>query len=382
MQCEDEESTDDNFQDAVEDSQPPPLMRKSSFTRRFFTHIADEEAEVTLELSSFGAAADQVKETLVEDIQSAELMSPSMTIKALLSDEPFEDAVSQFEDSLLRAGIKFVQLDIDVMNGSFVIRTMGKENLLIAKSQFDAWNSQRIIAMLEESAASHQVQHKVQYPCGAQGEEWFKWDSITTDDEIALCPISEDTDEYQNVVQLMRDETGLGTAKNVWTRKITKIERVVNVPLWRSYYFFCQDLKAKKRNKGSANELWVKHGTGSMDPFKICSGEAGIDKNYSREKGNMFGKATYTAENAAYSDDRNYCYDLPDGKSRQMFLCRFAAGTVLEMTYGEASQQLLRQPKEADSVRGDVVPGSNFFALMSYTDYQVYPAYLVTFLKR
>lgn len=223
------------------------------------------------------------------------------------------------------------------------------------------------------------AQNQVQYP----NEDWFKWDPIGADEtETVLHVVDPASEEYGNVVQLMRDQTGLGTDKGVWLRHITKVERVQNPTLWSSYYYACQALKAKPlRNNGSANERWVKHGTGVTDPVKVCCGEAGIDKNYSKEQGNMFGKATYTAEDAQYPDSRGYCYDCSDGITRQMLLCRFAAGTISEMTYSAATKDLKHPPPDFDSVRGDVVPGLQLFALMSYRDYQVYPAYLVSFLK-
>ncbi len=52
------------------------------------------------------------------------------------------------------------------------------------------------------------------------------------------------------------------------------------------------------------------------------------------------------------------------------------------MTYSkEVTKDLIHPPADHDSVRGDVVPGQNFFALMSYRDYQICPAYLVSFRK-
>jgi len=267
-----------------------------------------------------------------------------------------------------------VAWDINAESSSLVLRATGAANLSMAELQFQAWQNQRLVCALEQGAADNQVQ----YP----NDGWFKWDAIDADEsETVLLAVDEASDEFEKVVQLMRDQTGLGTAQNVWQRKVTRVERVMNTSLYDHYFYFCQALKKKPRNNGSANELWVKHGTGNTDPVKICRGEAGVDKNYSKESGNMFGKATYTAEDARYSDSRGYCYDCPDGCTRQMLLCRFAAGTVAELTYGEATKELKHPPPHFDSVRGDVVPGSSFFALMSYRDYQIYPAYLVSFLK-
>ena len=234
------------------------------------------------------------------------------------------------------------------------------------------------------------AEREVQYP----NEGWFKWEPTAEDmSSPQFYDVPEGSEEYNQVEQLMRDETGLGATKNVWHRVITKIERVVNPALWDNYYFTRQALKKKPRNKGSANELWVKHGTGKTDGRLICRGEVGIDKNYSRETNNMFGKATYTAENAKYCDQKNYCYDCPTTGTRQMLLCRFAAGTIAQMTDGTYdstdsaegkvhTRNLIKPPDHHDSVRGDVVPGSGFFALMSYRDYQIYPAYLVSFLAK
>eukprot|EP00971_Amphidinium_carterae_P255236 5066862-Amphidinium_carterae.1 len=96
----------------------------------------------------------------------------------------------------------------------------------------------------------------------------------------------------------------------------------------------------------------------------------------------MFGNGVYTAEDVTYCDSNGYCYKCPDGK-RQVIVCRFAAGKVKEMEFRGAGEDTTRNlkaaPKGFDSVRGDVKPPHQFYALIGYRSSCVYPAYIVTF---
>ena len=188
--------------------------------------------------------------------------------------------------------------------------------------------------------------------------------------------VSPDSAEFKKVTQLMTDVTGKGNLQGVWPNQILKVERVVNPILWTKYSSFCKDLQKYPRNKDlGANEVWVKHGTMHTDPIGICKSELGIDKNYSRETGNFFGKALYTAESAEYVHPG---YSYVNGDIGQMLLCKFAAGTVYQSTrVDDNTRRFVRAPDGHDSVRGPV--RGDLQAFMAYLNFQVYPFYLVSF---
>jgi len=283
-------------------------------------------------------------------------------------DETLQQVLAHFTDFYSRRDL--VQMKVEEQgDGSVILRALGDFNLLRAEKEFDAWKLLRTQSALEREAQKNQVT----FP-----SEWTK--VVSKDDAAALgvqfvtLDKGEDKEEWKKVEALMRDETGEGIQKGLWTKKITNIERVENPNMWRSYWWKCLQLQ---QLRGDANEIWAKHGTKSLDPHVICRDSDGVDKNFS--DAGMFGRATYVAEDTRYSDECGYCYDCSDNISRQILLCRVAAGTITNMKYSAATQLLRKAPEPFDSIRGDVASGRYGHAVMLYRDYQVYPFYLVTF---
>ena len=163
----------------------------------------------------------------------------------------------------------------------------------------------------------------------------------------------------------------------VWQKQILKVERVHNPVAWSAYFARRKHLAAIDRNKDHGyNEVWMKHGTGSTDPMKLCECEVGLDFRYCQS--GYFGRAAYTAENTCYSDN-GYQYNNGDGTS-SMILCRVAAGTIWDRRYeAGVTQSLTNPPPGYDSIRGDVDTAQGHYAIMVYSMDQAYPAYLVTY---
>jgi hypothetical protein len=152
---------------------------------------------------------------------------------------------------------------------------------------------------------------------------------------------------------------------------VLKVERVQNPMAYASYDKEKKVIAAKDRNKGNPNELWMKHGTNTTDPVAIISGEVGLDFRYSAI--GFFGRATYLAEDAAYSA-RHFAYK-ESPTAHKMLLVRVAAGTIFVSQQQDRS--LNHPPSGYDSVRGDVAAGER--AVMVYNVSQCYPAYLITY---
>lgn len=323
----------------------------------------------TLKLRGFFRNAQEAKEQLLKGLLG-QTETSKLSQVFLTAGENLQDVIDSFNEFLSSSGIH-ADLQGNGEN-TLVMTTLGKNNRDMAERQFIAWTNQRLLQAVELSARIH-------YP----DEGWLKWDPVDPAEytEVKFIDIEPDTEEHTEVVRRMRDQTGLGTRTNVWEKKVTKVQRVVNPRLWKRYHDYCQSLKLEPRNNFSANEMWVKHGTGKASPELVCQSEAGVDKNYSQEDGNYFGKATYCAEDATYSDDGGYAYDVPDGITRQMLLCRFAAGTIAQMTQSSETLTLKHPPEYHDSVRGDVMHGNGSYALVAYRDYQIYPHYVVSYEK-
>mmetsp|Transcript_91205 Transcript_91205/g.199770 ORF Transcript_91205/g.199770 Transcript_91205/m.199770 type:complete len:1022 (-) Transcript_91205:216-3281(-) len=243
---------------------------------------------------------------------------------------------------------------------SVSLTSLGNSNLSLCKVLLGVWMGERLRRTLTKQA-------KVEYP--------VEWNQVGDDDDdedaFRLELVQRGSVEFNNVVNLMSHETGMaGDAgrKNIFSKTILEVQRVVNRPVWRKYYWFRRNLKLQ-------NEVWTKHGTTSTQA--IC--ESGFDRGRSRPgTKNMWGVAVYTAESAAYSD----LYTKGAEGSRQMLLCKFAAGNVYSpdpRNYNNIENRKLKEaPTGYDSIRG-CTGRSLDFAMISYQDNQVYPFYVVTY---
>lgn len=200
----------------------------------------------------------------------------------------------------------------------------------------------------------------------------------------AFVSVPVGSEEYKFVEDRLRNAEGGPNGKSrvlaagVWKKTILSVERIVNPVAWASYHALSKKIAANVRNGGDANERWVVHGTGTTASRIVAASEEGLDARFCTS--GMFGTAVYAAEDARYSDNNGYCHALGDGTA-ELLLVRVAAGAIADLTYGDASRALKKPPAGFDSVRGDVVPGSGFFALMAYRLEQAFPAYLIRFRK-
>ena len=92
----------------------------------------------------------------------------------------------------------------------------------------------------------------------------------------------------------------------------------------------------------------------------------------------MFGRAAYTAEDAAYY--HHYSHQVLGRNEAQMFLCRVAAGSVSEEGM-DWDSSIVKPPDGYDSIRGvvDLSGAAVYHAVMMYETNQLYAAYLITY---
>ena len=103
------------------------------------------------------------------------------------------------------------------------------------------------------------------------------------------------------------------------------------------------------------NELWLVHGTRTTDPEAIWSDDFGFDFRHS--KAGMYGRASYFAEQASYSDAK-YAYRPPDRRGvAQLFLARVAAGNIQEVC--APKKTIIRPAQGYHSIRGEVSAGTS-----------------------
>ena len=201
-----------------------------------------------------------------------------------------------------------------------------------------------------------------------------EWDYQT--ERLKLIEISQNSDEWRTVE--LKFKTTLNSAN------ITKICRIQNKMLWRSY--MQEYSRLKRKNKGEVNEKQLFHGTRKNDPTLIYNGEEGFDMRLSSD--GMWGQANYFAVNASYSDD--YAF-VKNGVS-EIFLVNVLTGNSCKM---ESNRSLRLPPEIPRPVKGDsgtstferrrydsvngVTNGSQVY--MTYDNRKSYPAYLIYYRK-
>jgi len=165
------------------------------------------------------------------------------------------------------------------------------------------------------------------------------------------------------------------------SKKILKIERIQNKWLWEKYFF--QKLLLEKKNKHKNNEYLLFHGTRNNSPQALYNGQDGFDYKFS--DGGMWGRGTYFATNAIYSDD--YSYTIAGGKEKQLFMAFVLVGDTIEIPSDRNIKMPPPKPRTTatsdyfveeryDSVKAQTSTSINYVV---YDISRAYPAYIITY---
>ncbi|XP_064011535.1 protein mono-ADP-ribosyltransferase PARP12-like [Pogoniulus pusillus] len=152
---------------------------------------------------------------------------------------------------------------------------------------------------------------------------------------------------------------------------IKRISRVQNPSLWQLYQW--QKEQMQKSNSGKAvDERFLFHGTSKKYIDAIC--QQNFDWRISGLHGTVYGKGSYFARDASYSD--NYCVE--DRYVRTMFMARVLVG---EFTTG--SSALVRPPMKDNQNFYDscVNNSSNPSIFVIFEKQQIYPEYLIEYIN-
>jgi len=313
-------------------------------------------------LFGFPPNVDKCKEALQKNMKDEWQVADVDLSKT--GSEPWADVLRLVEQEADRHMAVITQAD--EATRKVQLKALGKVQLLTAASAVKDVGVEIITKALEDEMS-------VTYP-----KEWgapAPSPGPPYDESLLLVDVAKDSEEWHFVEGEFRSGRAI-------PNKLVEVQRVQNAASWGRYYF-----KVKMRassNKDAvgrdlfkrANERWMKHGTRSTEPQKLLDHYRGLDFAYSREEGLFYGKAGYTAEDAAYS--HNYRYNVPGGKLAQMFLVRVAAGKIQEIAVRKPEHTQMKHPDRGfDSVRGDVSGG--MMAIMVYEPDVAYPAYLLTY---
>ena len=171
--------------------------------------------------------------------------------------------------------------------------------------------------------------------------------------------------ELDYVLQKMRE-----TMPDV---KLKRLERVQHKSLYKKYF-----LEKCLMGQGAV-EMDLFHGTRSTDPNSVVRSEDGIDFRFGRSDSLLWGKGSYFAVKASYSD--SYAHNLWDGSKQMLFVSVLVGNSK---PYGSRKDKSLTLPpllegstdKRYDSVNGI---SADSLIYIVYKHAKAYPLYIVTY---
>ncbi|XP_076841987.1 protein mono-ADP-ribosyltransferase PARP12-like [Brachyhypopomus gauderio] len=160
--------------------------------------------------------------------------------------------------------------------------------------------------------------------------------------------------------------------RTMTTKRIHSIKRVQNPSLWKVYQW--QKEQMKERTKGrEVEERYLFHGTDRSLVKPIC--EQNFDWRISGVHGSLYGKGSYFARDAKYSD--KYTKPTVGSGHKVMFVALVLVG---EFTKGTSSY--LRPPQKSRKLQfydSCVDNETNPAIFVIFEKYQIYPEYIIKY---
>ncbi|XP_053478764.1 protein mono-ADP-ribosyltransferase PARP12-like [Ictalurus furcatus] len=177
-----------------------------------------------------------------------------------------------------------------------------------------------------------------------------------------IVPLSSSAPDYKSVTLLFKRTMSSST--------IHSIKRVQNPSLWRVFKWQREQMK-EKNGGGDIDERYLFHGTDKSLIDAIC--EQNFDWRVCGIHGSLYGKGSYFARDAKYSDT----YAKSRGGPKTMFVALILVG---EFTKGSSS--FLRppqKPQKAGFYDSCVDNPSNPAIFVIFEKYQIYPEYIIEY---
>ena len=195
------------------------------------------------------------------------------------------------------------------------------------------------------------------------------WEEMKGKVEVKSVPAN--SDEYKDVISLLQ--------KTLRPSQVVRVERIQNQWLWDRYVFAKQRMAEK--NGGEVNEKKLFHGTRKTLPEDVYASEHGFDFRFADKA--MWGKGTYFAVNASYSN--NYAHQDAKSKQKQLLLASVLTGdaftskpdgTLTKPPLKQLATDSMFKDERYDSVTG-TTGGSQIYVV--YDHDKAYPSYLITY---
>ncbi|CAJ1057150.1 protein mono-ADP-ribosyltransferase PARP12-like [Xyrichtys novacula] len=189
------------------------------------------------------------------------------------------------------------------------------------------------------------------------------WDKNAIPDlGYKFVPLSEST-EYNMIKKLFKN--------TMPSSKIHKIQRIQNPSLWGVFHW--QKEQMKKRNGGkTVNQQYLFHGTDESLIEAIC--DQNFDWRMCGVHGTAYGKGSYFAKNASYSDRYTRANSH---QTRTMFVALVLVG---EHTRGSSSYVRPPAKRDGKTLYDSCVDRENDPSIyVVFEKQQIYPEYLITY---
>ncbi|XP_073709806.1 protein mono-ADP-ribosyltransferase PARP12 isoform X2 [Misgurnus anguillicaudatus] len=191
------------------------------------------------------------------------------------------------------------------------------------------------------------------------------WDKGSLPSLTYMCvPLQSSSKEYQRVASLF----GRTMPKNT----IHNIERVQNLSLWRVFHWQKEQMKGRNGGK-DVDERYLFHGTDESLIEPIC--DQNFDWRVCGSHGTLYGKGSYFARDASYSDR----YAQPKtSRRKKMFMALVLVG---EFTRGKSS--FVRPPQKNNNNQAFydscVDSETNPAIFVVFEKFQIYPEYIIEY---
>ncbi|XP_066540860.1 protein mono-ADP-ribosyltransferase PARP12-like [Hoplias malabaricus] len=188
------------------------------------------------------------------------------------------------------------------------------------------------------------------------------WDTCTPGFTYQIINLSNTAPEYKRVSLLFKHTMPTSTIHN--------IRRVQNPSLWKVFQW--QKQQMKERNGGSeVDERYLFHGTDQSLIEAIC--EHNFDWRVCGVHGTLYGKGSYFARDAKYSDR----YAKSRGNSKTIFVALVLVGEFIK---GNSSYVRPPQKKSKKAFYDSCVDNeANPAIFVVFEKYQIYPEYIIDY---
>ncbi|RXN24729.1 poly [ADP-ribose] polymerase 12-like isoform X1 [Labeo rohita] len=190
------------------------------------------------------------------------------------------------------------------------------------------------------------------------------WDKGALDNfTYKMVPLQSSSKEYQRVAAMFH--------RTLPKSIILSIERVQNLSLWKVFQW--QKEQMNVRNGGSAvDQRYLFHGTDESLIAAIC--EQNFDWRICGSHGTLYGKGSYFARDASYSD--RYA-KTGNGRTKKMFVA-----LVLVGSFTKGNNLLARPPQKPNSKSfydSCVDNEANPAIFVVFEKFQIYPEYIIEY---